>query len=58
VVRYGKTTWDQLQHGTKLFTDVQAPLLGVVLNGVEEKGIDGGYYYQGYYAYYGDDSKG
>ncbi|MDA3971864.1 MAG: polysaccharide biosynthesis tyrosine autokinase [Desulfobulbaceae bacterium] len=57
IVRYGQTTWEQLQHGTKLFTDVQATMLGVVLNGVEEKGGDTGYYYQGYYAYYGDDAK-
>ncbi len=57
VVRYGATTWDQLQHGSRLFTDVQANMLGIVLNGVNEKSGDDGYYYQGYYSYYGDDAK-
>ncbi len=57
VVRYGVTTWDQLQHGSRLFTDVQANMLGIVLNGVNEKSGDDGYYYQGYYSYYGDDAK-
>jgi capsular exopolysaccharide synthesis family protein len=58
VIRYGQITWDQLQHGTKLFTDVHANMLGFILNGVQERGADGGYYYQGYYSYYGDDEKG
>jgi succinoglycan biosynthesis transport protein ExoP len=54
VTRFGQTTWDQIQHGVKLFTDIKAHVLGVVLNGVV-KGQEGGYYYQGYYSYYGDD---
>lgn len=58
VVRYSQTTWDQLQQGTKLFTDVQANMLGIVLNGVGNKGADDGFYYPGYYSYYGDDEKG
>ncbi|MEN8140631.1 MAG: polysaccharide biosynthesis tyrosine autokinase [Thermodesulfobacteriota bacterium] len=54
VARSGQATWEQLQHGVKMFTDVHAHLLGIVLNGVE-KGHADGYYYQGYYSYYGDE---
>ncbi|MBU0731020.1 MAG: polysaccharide biosynthesis tyrosine autokinase [Proteobacteria bacterium] len=51
VVRAGKTTWEQLHHTAKMFNNVKAQLLGVVLNGMKPDKGHGYYYYQGYYAY-------
>ncbi len=52
VIRAGETTFDQLQGGLRLFRSVNANILGIVLNGVDQ-GKDYLYYYYGYYSYYG-----
>jgi capsular exopolysaccharide synthesis family protein len=50
VVQYGVTTYDMLGAGMKRLGDVQANVLGFVINGLK-KGEVGGYYY-GYSGYY------
>ncbi len=50
VVQYGKTTYDMLNSGMKKLTDVNAQVLGFVVNGLK-KGEAGAYYY-GYSGYY------
>ena len=54
VVRSGKTTYDTLDNGMKKLREVNAHLLGFVLNGFSKSGGDSGYY--GYYDYYSKDS--
>lgn len=53
VTKGGSTTWDELRRAVKLFADVKAHMLGVVLNAVKIKDSNDAYYYQGYYNYYG-----
>jgi capsular exopolysaccharide synthesis family protein len=50
VVQYGKTTYDMLGGGMKKLNDVNAHILGFVINGLK-KGDAGSYYY-GYSGYY------
>ena len=50
VVQYGKTTYDMLAGGMKKLGDVNAQVLGFVINGLK-KGDAGSYYY-GYSGYY------
>ena len=50
VVQYGKTTYDMLAGGMKKLGDVNAQVLGFVINGLK-KGEAGSYYY-GYSGYY------
>lgn len=57
VTKGGSTTWDELRRAVRLFTDVKAHLLGVVLNAVQIKDSNDAYYYQGYYNYYGSYSE-
>jgi len=54
VTKAGGTTWDELCRAVRLFTDVKAHLLGIVLNSVNIKDSTDAYYYQGYYNYYGN----
>lgn len=49
VVKANATTYDQMDAGVKRLLNIQAHLLGVVLNGVDTK--KGGYYYSQGYAY-------
>jgi len=49
VVKANTTTYDQMDAGVKRLLNIQAHLLGVVLNGVDTK--KGGYYYSQGYAY-------
>lgn len=57
VVRSGKTTYDMLSSGLKKLNDVNAHILGFLLNGVKDREARGGYY-SGYNSYYAkDDSK-
>ncbi len=50
VTRSGKTTYDALQSGLKKMSDIHAPILGIVLNGLKKTKKSSGYY--GYYEYY------
>ncbi len=54
VVRSGKTTYDTLDNGMKKMREVNAHLLGFVLNGFNKSSGSAGYY--GYYDYYTKDS--
>ncbi len=54
VVRSGKTTYDTLDNGMKKMREVNAHLLGFVLNGFNKSSGDSGYY--GYYDYYSKDA--
>lgn len=54
VVRSGKTTYDTLDNGMKKMREVNAHLLGFVLNGFKKSSGDSGYY--GYYDYYSKDA--
>lgn len=51
VVRSGQTTREILRHTRQLFFNVNARLLGVVLNGVDLRSVDYNYYYYKYYGY-------
>jgi len=53
VTKAGETSWDQLRRAVRLFADVKAHMLGIVLNAVKIKDGHDAYYYQGYYNYYG-----
>jgi len=50
IVKYGKTTYDMLDSGMKKLSDVNASVLGFVINELK-KGEAGAYYY-GYSGYY------
>jgi len=54
VVRSGKTTYDTLDNGMKKMREVNAHILGFVLNGYNKSSGDSGYY--GYYDYYSKDA--
>ncbi|CAG0908105.1 unnamed protein product [Cyprideis torosa] len=55
VVKGGETNKEWVKNGVKRLKTVNAPVLGIVLNQVEVKGKDYGYY-QEYYKQYGVDS--
>jgi polysaccharide biosynthesis transport protein len=48
VSRAGKISYDTLQRGLKLYKDIQAPILGIVINTMDIKKSE----YQHYYGYY------
>ncbi len=54
VVRSGKTTFEVAKRGTKLLKDINAKILGVVLNRVDTK-REGYRYLYPYYSQYGQD---
>ncbi len=51
VVRFGKTTREVLRHMRQMLHNVNARVLGVVLNGVALNSVDYYYYYYSYYGY-------
>ena len=53
VVRYGKTTYEQLSAGVKKLNDVNAPVTGFILNCMKRSENKG--YYYGYSSYYASD---
>ena len=57
VVLGGKTTREALQRAKDILLQVEAKILGVVINRVDIQRSDYGYYYYRYYYYYGDDGK-
>jgi capsular exopolysaccharide synthesis family protein len=58
VVRFGKTTREVVRHMRHMLANVNARVLGVVLNGVALNSVDYYYYYYSYYGYgYRDDSR-
>ncbi|MCI0402795.1 MAG: polysaccharide biosynthesis tyrosine autokinase [Acidobacteria bacterium] len=57
VVRFGKTTREVVRHMRQMLANVNARVLGVVLNGVALNSVDYYYYYYSYYGYgYRDDA--
>jgi capsular exopolysaccharide synthesis family protein len=56
VARAGKTTYDQFGNGLKKIKDINAHILGVVVNAMNAK-IAGSGYYQQYYQYYSKEEK-
>ncbi|MEW6667869.1 MAG: polysaccharide biosynthesis tyrosine autokinase [Thermodesulfobacteriota bacterium] len=54
VVRAGDTPREIVKNGLGQFQNVNAHVMGVILNGVD-MGRDGYYYYQYYYYYYGEE---
>jgi polysaccharide biosynthesis transport protein len=54
VCKAGQTNYDSMTKGLKLLNNVQAPILGALINGVEKK--HSGYYYYGYESYYGEET--
>jgi capsular exopolysaccharide synthesis family protein len=56
VARAGKTTYDQFGSGLKKMRDIDAHILGVVVNAMNAK-IAGSGYYQQYYQYYSSEQK-
>jgi len=55
VVSYGKTTFELLNAGLKKLADVEAHILGFILNGMKKSDSKG--YYYGYSSYYATDDK-
>ena len=55
VVLGGKTPRDTLQRAKNILLQVDAKILGVVINRVDIQRSDYGYYYYRYYYYYGED---
>ncbi len=53
----GETRKQGLQHAVKRLSQVQAPILGVVLNKVDFESPDYGYYAGTYYSYYSYEGK-
>ena len=57
VSRAGKTTYDLFGSGLKKLQDINAPILGVIVNALSAK-VVGYKYYHHYYEYYSRDNKG
>jgi len=59
VIRFGKTTYEMMNHGLKQMADIEAKVIGTVINAVDEK--KSGYYYyhynKEYYQYYASDNQ-
>ncbi len=53
VTRYGKTTYDVMNHGLKSLAEMQAKVVGTVINAVDVK-KSGYHYYYHYRKKYGD----
>jgi len=57
VTRFGKTTYEMMNHGMKQLAGIEAKVIGTVINAVDEK--KSGYYYyhynKEYYQYYASD---
>jgi protein-tyrosine kinase len=57
VVLGGKTSKEALQRAKEAISQVEAKILGVVINRVDLQRSEYGYHYYRYYYYYGDDGK-
>lgn len=55
VIRAGETPREAVQRAKKILSDVDAKVLGVVLNGINLESPDYSYYYHYYYNYYYSD---
>jgi capsular exopolysaccharide synthesis family protein len=55
VIKAGETPREAVQRAKKILSDVDAKVLGVVLNGINLESPDYGYYYHYYYNYYYSD---
>ncbi len=53
VTRFGKTTYDMMNHGLKQMAGIESKVIGTVINAVDEK-KSGYYYYHHYKEYYTD----
>jgi Mrp family chromosome partitioning ATPase len=58
VVRAGETPKNALSATRQIFSDVNANLLGVVLNGVKKDDLRFSYHYNYYSSYFGDEAAG
>ncbi|MBN2411866.1 polysaccharide biosynthesis tyrosine autokinase [candidate division KSB1 bacterium] len=52
VVRSGKSKSEAVIHALEQLNRVEAPILGVILNGIQASNVYGSYYYYNYYHYY------
>ena len=52
VVRSGKSKSEAVIHAIEQLNRVEAPILGVILNGIQASNVYGSYYYYNYYHYY------
>ncbi|HPG38202.1 MAG TPA: polysaccharide biosynthesis tyrosine autokinase [bacterium] len=52
VIRSGQSKQDTVIHALEQLHRVEAPLLGVLLNGIQVSNVYGSYYYYNYYHYY------
>jgi len=57
VVLGGKTPRETLQRAKEALYQVNAKILGVVINGIDIQRSDYGYYYYRYHYYYGKEGK-
>lgn len=57
VAQAGKTPRETLHHARDILLQVNAKILGVIINRVDIERSDYGYYYYRYYYYYGGDGK-
>ena len=57
VIKAGETPREAVKRAKKVLFDVDAKVLGVVLNGINLESPDYGYYYHYYYNYYYSDKK-
>jgi capsular exopolysaccharide synthesis family protein len=52
IIRSGQSKKDAVVHAVDQLKRVEAPLLGVLLNGIQASNVYGSYYYYNYYHYY------
>lgn len=60
VTRFGKTTYEMMNHGLKSMADIESKVIGTVINAVDEKKSGYHYYYRynkEYYQYYSSDKQ-
>ena len=60
VTRFGKTTYEMMNHGLKSMADVESKIIGTVINAVDEKKSGYHYYYyynKDYYQYHSSDKQ-
>ncbi|MBW2592922.1 MAG: polysaccharide biosynthesis tyrosine autokinase [Deltaproteobacteria bacterium] len=60
VTRFGKTTYEMMNHGLKSMADIESKIIGTVINAVDEKKSGYHYYYhynKEYYQYHSSDKQ-
>lgn len=60
VTRFGKTTYEMMNHGLKSMADIESKIIGTVINAVDEKKSGYHYYYhynKEYYRYHSSDKQ-